>query len=127
MRHPRVAHPATGTHPVFAIGMSVDSGMISALAKRRSGRASPSDGVRAFYQRERGDMVHRIETSNGQFTDPEFEAIACRFFRRRQLRELPAPAQVEHFLRRHKVTAADHDWARSVSQRALTKVLLSSS
>jgi len=72
-------------------------------------------------------MIHRIDTRYGCLTDPEFEAVACRFFRDPHLRELPAAAQVDRFLARYQVPAAHHDWARAVSQRALIKVLLRSS
>ena len=72
-------------------------------------------------------MIRHIDTSHGPLTDPEFEAMARGFFRDPHLRELPAAAQVDRFLAGYRVPAAHRDWARAVSQRALIKVLLTSS
>jgi hypothetical protein len=70
--------------------------------------------------------MHTIRTSHGQFSDPEFEAIALRYFRDPRLHDLPGPTQVDLLLNEHGVTIAYLDWARAVAQRALTKVILAS-
>jgi hypothetical protein len=73
----------------------------------------------------RDRLMRRIRTAQGQFTDPEFESIAVRYFADPLLRNLPGPTQVERLMNDAGVTAAQQDWARAVAQRALTKVLLS--
>jgi hypothetical protein len=68
--------------------------------------------------------MDRIRTVKGQFTDPEFEAIATRYFCDPRLRHLPARVQVDRLISDKGVVAVQQDWARAVARRALTKVVL---
>lgn len=68
--------------------------------------------------------MRTIGTKRGQFTDPEFEAVATQYFGNPRLHDLPGPAQIDLLLREHGVMWVHYDWARAVAQRALAKVVL---
>lgn len=66
--------------------------------------------------------THRGEV---QINDDVFEGVALRFFQQAgKVVEMPGPAQLDELLQRYRVDSFHYDWARSIAQRALTKLLV---